>query len=445
MPQARLPQIALQRPRPGNVPQPTQRLLLDLPHPFARDPQKAPDLLERHRLLAVQAEVEPQDLRLALLQVRERLLDALGERLLERLLVRRRVQVVGQVVEELVVLAGRQRCVEGEVGLRDRHRLRDLFLGDVHPLGDLGVRRLPPELRFDPSGALTVSMGSHDHGQGHPEAFRQIIADKLGIPPDRVRYQFGDTDQIAIGTGTFGSRSAISGGTALLMAADKVINKGKKLAAHIMEAAEHDIEFKDGRFVVTGTDKTVELSDVAKRSFNPRALPLGMEAGLFESGTFDGGERTYPNGCHIVEVEIDDGTGAVELVRYTAVDDVGHMINPMLVEGQLHGGVAQGVGQALVENIVYQSGQIVTGSFMDYGMPRADTMCPIVAGENEVPTKTNPLGLKGAGEFGTVGALPAVMNAVNDALSRIGAPYVGMPATPEKVWLAIQASAARAQ
>jgi carbon-monoxide dehydrogenase large subunit len=163
-----------------------------------------------------------------------------------------------------------------------------------------------------------------------------------------------------------------------------------------------------------------------------------MEAGLFEDGTWDGGERTYPNGCHVAEVEIDEDTGVVELVRYCAVDDVGHMINPMLVEGQLHGGVAMGVGQALIENIVYQDGQIVTGSFMDYGMPRADNFCDIVAGENEVPTQLNPLGVKGAGESGTVGALPAVMNAVNDALARIGAPYVGMPATPEKVWRAIQ-------
>ena len=164
---------------------------------------------------------------------------------------------------------------------------------------------------------------------------------------------------------------------------------------------------------------------------------------MFESGTYDGGERTYPNGCHVVEVEIDEGTGAVELVRYCAVDDVGHMINPMLVEGQLHGGIAMGVGQALIENIVYQSGQIVTGSFMDYGMPRADNFCEFVAGENEVPTKLNPLGVKGAGESGTVGALPAVMSAVNDALARIGAPYVGMPATAEKVWRIAQKSVMR--
>ncbi len=296
------------------------------------------------------------------------------------------------------------------------------------------------ELRFDPSGTLTLSVGTHDHGQGHGTAFRQILADKLGIPPDRVRFEFGDTDQVAIGTGTFGSRSMISGGTALLLAADKVIAKGTKIAAHMLEAAEHDIVFENGKFVVSGTDKTVGLSEVAINAFNPRALPPGVEPGLFETGTFDGGERTYPNGCHIVEIEIDEDTGALEMVRYHAVDDVGHMINPLLVEGQLHGGIAQGVGQALIENIVYQSGQIVTGSFMDYGMPRADLFCTFELGENEVPTATNPLGVKGAGESGTVGALSSVMNAVNDALARIGAPYVQMPATSEKVWHAVRAA-----
>ncbi len=294
------------------------------------------------------------------------------------------------------------------------------------------------ELRFDQSGTLTVAMGTHDHGQGHGTAFRQIIADKLGVPPDRVRFQYGDTDQIAIGTGTFGSRSMACGGTALLAAADKVIAKGKKLAAHTLEAAEHDIVFERGKFTVAGTDKTIDIGEIAKRSFNLKALPPGMEAGIFESGTFDGGERTYPNGCHIVEVEIDEATGSVEIVRYHAVDDVGHMINPMLVEGQLHGGIAMAVGQALIENIVYQGDQIVTGSFMDYGIPRADNFCEFVAGENEVPTKLNPLGVKGAGESGTVCGLAAVMNAVNDALARVGAPYVQMPATPEKVWRAIE-------
>jgi carbon-monoxide dehydrogenase large subunit len=317
-----------------------------------------------------------------------------------------------------------------------RGKLRGIGISNTVEASNAGLIE-HAELRFDPSGGLTLAMGTHDHGQGHGTAFRQIVASKLGIPPDRVRFQFGDTDQIAIGTGTFGSRSMSCGGTALVMAADRVIAKGKKLAAHFMETAEHDIEFKDGKFVVAGTDKALDLSDVAKRSFNLKALPPGMDAGIFESGTYDGGERTYPNGCHVVEVEIDEGTGAVELVRYAAVDDVGHMINPMLVEGQLHGGIAMGVGQALTETIVYQDDQIVTGSFMDYAMPRADDFCNFVAGENEVPTKLNPLGVKGAGESGTVGALPAVMNAVNDALSRIGAPYVGMPATAEKVWRAI--------
>ncbi|MGH6771225.1 MAG: xanthine dehydrogenase family protein molybdopterin-binding subunit [Xanthobacteraceae bacterium] len=325
---------------------------------------------------------------------------------------------------------------------RDSHKhgkLRGVGISNTVEASNAGLIE-HSELRFDPSGGLTVVMGTHDHGQGHGTAFRQIVASKLGIPPDRVRYQYGDTDQIAIGTGTFGSRSMACGGTALLMAADRVIAKGKKLAAHFMETAEHDIVFKDGKFTVAGTDKTMALSDVARRSFNPKIIPAGMDAGIFESGTFDGGERTYPNGCHIVEVEIDEGTGAVELVRYCAVDDVGHMINPLLVEGQLHGGIAMGVGQALTEAIVYDGGQIVTGSFMDYAMPRADDFCQFVAGENEVPTKHNPLGVKGAGESGTVGALPAVMNAVNDALSRIGAPYVGMPATAEKVWQAIEAA-----
>ena len=187
----------------------------------------------------------------------------------------------------------------------------------------------------------------------------------------------------------------------------------------MLEAAEHDIVFENGKFVVARhrQDRSA-FRKSPSNSFNPRALPPGVEPGLFETGTFDGGERTYPNGCHIVEVEIDEDTGAVEIVRYYAVDDVGHMINPLLVEGQLHGGIAQGVGQALIENIVYdKSGQIVTGSFMDYGMPRADLFCAFELGENEVPTKTNPLGVKGAGKSGTVGALSSVMNAVNDALA----------------------------
>jgi carbon-monoxide dehydrogenase large subunit len=297
------------------------------------------------------------------------------------------------------------------------------------------------EIRFDPTGTVTLSVGTHDHGQGHATTFRQIISDRLGIPPDRIRFNYGDTDQIAIGTGTFGSRSTVSAGTAMLIAAEKIVAKGRRIAAHLMEAPEHDIEFERGRFVVAGTDRTIDLTQVARAAFVPARLPPHTEPGLFETGTFAGGERTYPNGCHISEVEVDAETGAVALVRYTAVDDVGHIINPLLVEGQLHGGIAQGVGQALMENIAYDaSGQLVSGSFMDYAMPRADHFCAFTLGENEVPTETNPLGVKGAGESGTVGALSSVMNAVNDALAQIGAPYVQMPATAEKVWRAMRAA-----
>jgi len=297
------------------------------------------------------------------------------------------------------------------------------------------------ELRFDPSGTLTLSMGTHDHGQGHQTSFRQIAADKLGIHPSRIRFKFGDTDQIMIGTGTFGSRSMACGGTALLMAAEKIIAKGRRIAAHAMEADENDIVFERGKFVVAGTDKTIDLVQVARNAFSPAKLPKGLEPGLFEIGTYDGGVRNYPNGCHISEVEIDEATGTVALVRYTAVDDVGHMINPLLVEGQLHGAIVMGVGQALMEGIAYDpSGQLLTGSFMDYRMPRARDFCAFELGENEVPTKTNPLGVKGAGESGTVGALASVMNAINDALAPIGAPYVQMPATAEKIWQAIQSA-----
>src|SRR5262249_27069117 len=216
------------------------------------------------------------------------------------------------------------------------------------------------EIRFDPTATLTVFAGKHDHDQGHQTTFRQIIAQKFGVDPSRIAFRFGDTAQIMIGTGTFGSRSTACAGTAMLMAADKIIAKGTKIAAHMLEAGEHDIEFRNGKFVVAGTDKSVDLTHLARDAFVPARLPTGMGPGLYETGTFDGGQRTYPNGCHISEVEIDAATGEATLARYTAVDDVGHMVNPLLVEGQLHGGVAMGVGQALLENVVYDgSGQVV--------------------------------------------------------------------------------------
>ena len=343
-------------------------------------------------------------------------------------------------LEDCLILADYAGFPARRTESRRRGKLRGLGVSSTVEASNAGLIE-HAEIRFDPTGTVTLSVGTHDHGQGHATTFRQILSDQLGIAPDRIRFNYGDTDQIAIGTGTFGSRSTIAAGTAMIIASAKVIAKGRRIAAHLMEAGEHDIVFEDGKFVVAGTDKAVDIATVARTAFMPAKLPKEIEAGLFETGTFNGGERTYPNGCHITEVEIDEETGAVRLVRYTAVDDVGHIINPLLVEGQLHGGIVQGVGQALMENIAYDgSGQLLSGSFMDYAMPRAVDFCPFVLGENEVPTKTNPLGVKGAGESGTVGALASVMNAINSALAEVGAPYVHMPATPEKVWRALRAA-----
>jgi carbon-monoxide dehydrogenase large subunit len=341
-------------------------------------------------------------------------------------------------LEDCLTLADYAGFPARRAAARQRGKLAGIGISNTVEASNAGLIE-HAEIRFDPTGTVTVAVGTHDHGQGHQTTFRQIISDKLGIDPGRIRFTWGDTDEVMIGTGTFGSRSTACGGTAMLIAAEKIITKGKRLAAHLLEAGESDIEFADGKFAVAGTDQTIDLAEVARTAFVPAKLPKGLEPGLFETGTFDGGERTFPNGCHIAEVEIDEATGQVALVRYTAVDDVGHMINPLLVEGQLHGGIAQGVGQALMENVVYDSsGQLLSGSFMDYRMPRADDFCAFALGENEVPTKLNPLGVKGAGESGTVGALAAVMNAVNDALAAIGAPYVQMPATAHKIWQAMQ-------
>jgi carbon-monoxide dehydrogenase large subunit len=296
------------------------------------------------------------------------------------------------------------------------------------------------EIRFDASGTLTLFMGTHDHGQGHGTTFKQMLSGMLGMDTDDMRFVYGDTDQVQSGTGTFGSRSAACGGTAVKMAADKIVERGKKIAAHLLEAAETDIEFADGAFSVAGTDRTISMSDVAKAAFQPARLGGDIEPGLYETATYNGGIFTFPNGCHIAEIEIDPATGVTEIVKYSVVDDVGTIINPLLVKGQIHGGIAQGVGQALMEDIIVDpdSGQVMTGSFLDYCMPRADDLCSYEIGSNVVPTPTNPLGVKGAGEAGTVGSLAAIMNAVNDALAQIGAEYVQMPATAQKVWAAIE-------
>ncbi len=300
------------------------------------------------------------------------------------------------------------------------------------------------EVRFTPSGTALMLMGSKNQGQGHETTFKQVLNERLGLDPSVVQYIDGDTDRVAFGIGTNGSRSTVIGGSALWMAADKVIAKGRKIAAHLLEAAEADIEFAvgedGGRFAVAGTDRRIAITDVARASFQAGRLPPGLEGGLYETGTFAPEDNTYPNGCHVCEVEIDPDTGALEIVRYVVIDDVGTVVNPIGLKGQIHGGVAQGLGQALMEQVVYdrESGQNLTGSFMDYAMPRADTMPYMEIHSNPVPTKRNPLGAKGAGEAGTVGALPAIVNAVIDALAPLGVESLDMPATPARIWQAIQ-------
>jgi aerobic carbon-monoxide dehydrogenase large subunit len=295
------------------------------------------------------------------------------------------------------------------------------------------------EVRFDTSGGATLLMGSKNQGQGHATIFRQILIEKLGLAPEDIRYADGDTDLVAFGIGTNGSRSTVIGGTAVTIAAEKVIAKAKKLAAHMLEASEADLALTDGSFVVAGTDRSVSLREVARTSYLVPRLPKGMEPGLYETGTFAPAQDTYPNGCHVCEVEIDPDTGAVQIVAYAVVDDVGTVINPKTLKGQIHGGVAQGAGQVLMEQVVYdsQSGQLLTASFMDYAMPRADTFPDFEVESNPVPTALNPLGAKGAGEAGTVGALPAVMNAILDALAPLGVCELDMPATGERVWRAL--------
>jgi len=296
------------------------------------------------------------------------------------------------------------------------------------------------EIRFAPSGTVTVFMGTKNQGQGHETIFRQILHERLGIDPADVRYIDGDTDRVGFGMGSMGSRSTVIGGTALWTAADKVLAKGTKIAAKLLEAAEADVKFADGKFAVVGTDKSVELKAVARAAFQPANLPPGVEPGLYETGTFVPKSDTWPNGCHVCEVEVDPETGQVALVSYLIADDVGTVINPVTLKGQIHGGVAQGVGQALMEQVVYdrESGQLLTATFMDYAMPRAADFPDMHVESNPVPTKLNPLGAKGAGEAGTVGALPVVINAVIDALAPLGVRALDMPASAERVWHAIQ-------
>jgi carbon-monoxide dehydrogenase large subunit len=289
-------------------------------------------------------------------------------------------------------------------------------------------------------------MGSKNQGQGHETVFKQVLNERLGINPADVQYIDGDTDRVAFGIGTNGSRSTVIGGSALWVAADKIIAKGRRIAAHLLEAAEADIEFavgdNGGNFAVAGTDRMLSITEVAKAAFQVGRLPPGFEGGLYETGTFAPSDTTYPNGSHVCEVEIDPDTGHLDILNYVVVDDVGTVINPLGLKGQIHGGVMQGLGQAVMEQVVYdrESGQMLSGSFMDYAMPRADALPAISVTSNPCPTKLNPLGAKGAGEAGTVGALPVIVNAALDALAPVGVKHIEMPVNSTRIWQAMRAA-----
>ncbi len=303
------------------------------------------------------------------------------------------------------------------------------------------------KVRVHPTGSVTVYTGSHSHGQGHETTFAQLVADELQIPIDQVEVVHGDTGAIPFGMGTYGSRSASVGGTALHMSVDKVKEKGKKIAAHLLEASASDIEYTGGQFHVRGAPgKSVPFGAVALTAYVPHNYPEGLEPGLEETSFYDPSNFCFPFGAHACVVEVDPDTGDVKILRYVAVDDVGNVINPMIVDGMVHGGIAQGAAQALWEGAVYdnESGQLVTGSLMDYALPKADMLPNYETDRTETPTPVNPLGIKGAGETGTIAATPAVVNAVVDALSAIGVDHIeAMPLTPERVWSTIQAAKSR--
>ena len=311
-------------------------------------------------------------------------------------------------------------------------------------VGSLGARAGLYEvgtIRVHPTGSITVLTGSHSHGQGHETTFAQLVADRLGVSIAQVDIVHGDTAKVPFGMGTYGSRSLAVGGSAMFKAMDKIIAKGKKIAAHLMEASVEDIEFDRGQFRVAGTDKVKALAEISLAAYVPHNFPHDeLEPGLEETAFYDPKNFTYPGGCHICEVEIDPDTGHVTVIQFTAVDDVGRVINPMIVEGQVQGGVAQGIGQALLEEAVYdESGQLMSGSMMDYTMPRAGDLPGVDVAHHVTLCTHNPLGVKGCGEVGAIGSPPAVMNAVVDALRGYGVRHLDMPATPAKIWAIIHA------
>jgi carbon-monoxide dehydrogenase large subunit len=316
-------------------------------------------------------------------------------------------------------------------------------------VGSLGARAglfESAEVRVHPTGSVSILTGSHSHGQGHETTFSQLVAEGLGIPIESIEIVHGDTAKIPYGMGTYGSRSLAVGGTAIVKAMDKVVAKGRKIAAHLLEASEADVEFKDGQFTVAGTDRSKSLAEVALTAYVPHNFPHEeLEPGLDETAFYDPKNFTFPSGAHIAEVEIDPDTGHLTIVNFTASDDFGRIINPMIVAGQVHGGLAQGIGQALLEGCVYdqETGQLLTGSYNDYAMPRADDLPNFALSTNVTLCTHNPLGVKGCGEAGAIGAPAALANAIVDALKPLGVKHVEMPATSEKLWRVIQQHQAR--
>ncbi len=321
-----------------------------------------------------------------------------------------------------------------------RGKLRGIGIGDylevtAPPQNEMGG------IRFEDDGAVTILTGTLDYGQGHWSAFAQVLHDKLGVPFDAIRLVQGDSDQLIAGGGTGGSKSIMASGAAILEAGDLVIEKGKQVAGHLLEAAVADIEFTDGRFSIAGTDRSIDILAMAERLRSGLALPEGVPDSLDVSHVHEASPSAFPNGCHVAEVEVDPETGVAAVVAYTMVNDFGTVVNPMLVAGQAHGGVVQGIGQALMEHCVYDAdGQVLAGSYMDYAVPRADHAPPFQIDFHSVPATTNPLGAKGCGEAGCAGSLPAVMNALVDALSARGVSHIDMPATPQRIWQAVQGS-----
>ena len=335
---------------------------------------------------------------------------------------------------------------DGFAARKEESRKRGLLRG--RGIGDYLEVTGPPSqemggIRFEPNGDVTIITGTLDYGQGHWTPFAQILHQTLGIPFDKIRLLQGDSDELIAGGGTGGSKSLMASGAAILQASEQVIEKGKAIAAHVLEAAVEDIEFENGHYVIAGTDRYVEIMDLAAQLKRGVELPGDVPDSLDVQTVMESLPSAFPNGCHIAEVEIDPETGVVSVAEYSMVNDFGVIVNPLLVEGQAHGGVVQGIGQALMERVVYdESGQFLTGSFMDYALPRASDAVPFQIDSHPVPAKTNPLGAKGCGEAGCAGSLPAVMNAVVDALSEYGIRHIDMPATPHKVWQAIQAAKA---